>query len=814
MKKIILLLTLSSLPLFSLEFTQIKRTAFIRGERDAHLSIAVKNSSNAIVKKSVALFNGKRITIPEITPNKTIELKLPIESNLFSGEYKVNLTYNNTKKEFVYYIGPQLPDEYPIFLWGFKSNHKILQDMGFNSGIMYRCLEDTPSNWNRLDRAITDGFRYWGSFTTNGDKNLKVDYPVIKKDGKPAVRSVDASHPQVYARMLKLLKTYPLRIHPAVDGALLHSEIRPSGTRPSFTKYQINAWKKHSGKDIPAEVDERIAPHYRQLKNFPSNRVVPDNHHLLEYYKWFWKEGDGWNKLNSNLSFDIKQGANSKFRTFHDPIVRTPPIWGSGGNVDAVNHWTYAYPDPFRITSHIDSMFAMVQGNPRQEVFAMTQLISYRSRITNKKIKLENPPQWAKEFPKAEYISIPPDFLQEAIWTMFARPIKGILFHGEGSMLPRPINKKKLKNYFCTNKETQVAMKKVLTTVVKPLMPTVKQLGEESSKIAILHSFASTILAGRGSWGSGGWIDEVSLLLYRAGYNPKVVYEETILRDGLKDIKVLVMPHCDVLTTSIVKIIKEFQKNGGIVIGDENLCPAIVPQILLTEIGTTSDANKREIRVNKTVNALKKSLKPYVQLGSLTNNNSLIRFVRTWKNTKYYFVINDKREFGSYVGPWKAIKDKGAPNKGKLIIRKKAGVVYELSQGVKTKFTVNNQTTEIPLSFDTNDGRIFLVLDKEIAKISLELPQLVTPGKEFTIKAKILDTTGKPVPAVLPVKFSLTDSKKQSLDKGPYSCAKDGVFTYTSICPVNASGEFTFNITCLTSKLTNQGKVKIGKINQ
>lgn len=107
MKNIILLLTLISLPLFALEFTQKNRTSFIRGEKNAHISIAVKNPSNATVKKSIAFFNEKPISIPEIAPNKTIEIKVPIESNLFSGAYKVNLTYNNTKQEFTYYIGPQ-----------------------------------------------------------------------------------------------------------------------------------------------------------------------------------------------------------------------------------------------------------------------------------------------------------------------------------------------------------------------------------------------------------------------------------------------------------------------------------------------------------------------------------------------------------------------------------------------------------------------------------------------------------------------------------------------------------------------------------
>ena len=30
-------------------------------------------------------------------------------------------------------------------------------------------------------------------------------------------------------------------------------------------------------------------------------RVVPDDHPLLVYYRWFWRDGDGWNPLHSQV---------------------------------------------------------------------------------------------------------------------------------------------------------------------------------------------------------------------------------------------------------------------------------------------------------------------------------------------------------------------------------------------------------------------------------------------------------------------------------------------------------------------------------
>ena len=476
-----------------------------------------------------------------------------------------------------------------------------------------------------------------------------------------------------------------------------------------------------------------------------------------------------------------------------------------------MNHWTYAYPEPFRITSNIDEMFAMTEDDPARQVWAMTQIICYRYKLTDRKIFPAVVPGWAQKFPDAEFISIPPDNLREAIWTMISRPVKGILFHGQGSLMPMPVNRKSRKNYYCTNDGTREVMKQILTEVVQPLAPMLKRLEEKPREIAILQSFASNIFAGRGTWKTkGNWPIDLSLIMYYAKLNPRVIYEESIMQDGLKRIRILAMPHCDVLPAGVAEKIREFQRGGGIVIGDPYLCPAIVPQMTIPEFSRSGEAEKVDKRMRRSAVKLQRELRTFFTPRSSTDKPELLRFERVWKNTMYYFVVNDRREYGDYVGPWTRAMEKGLPNRGVLIVPGKAGAVYELSRGGKVPFVQRKGSIRIPVSFETNDGRILLPLERPIDRVVLELPRKIVPGEKFRIRGKILDASGEPAPALLPINFSMTDGEEHILDCGPYRCAADGVFDYETVCPLNAAREFRVKMIDRASGLAAEGIVKIG----
>ena len=799
------------MPLAAVELEPSTRYTFFRDEKDAFLEMRLKYDGGASAPAE-AVWRGRTIKLPRLSPGAEAVLRLPVETRLFPGSYTEKLSCGGREFPVTWRIGPQpRSDVLPIMLWGFKGDHRELQNLGFNGGIMYRSMRmDNPESFARLENAVCDGFRYYGAVSTSGDKELKKRFPCLRRDGTEVEDSVDASHPAVVRRMLKLCSENVLRSHPAAGGILINSEVRSTCTTPSFVPHQIKAWRKFSGRDVPAEVGDRVAPHFGKLENFPADRVVPDDHPLLEYYRWFWRTGDGWNDLNTRMAGALHKDAAPGFVCFHDPVVRTPPIWSSGGKVDAVNHWTYAYPEPFRITSHIDAMFAMTEDDPGRQVWAMTQIICYRYRLTDRRIVPAVVPEWAKKFPEAEFISIPPDSLREAIWTMISRPVRGILFHGQGSLVPLKIDPRRRKNYYCTNDETRKAMREMLTGVVQPLSPMLKLLGEPPREVAILHSFASSIFAGRGTWGKGGWPDDLSLMMYYAGFNPRVIYEESVLRDGLDGIKILAMPHCDVLPAGVAAKIREFQARGGIVIGDPHLCPAIRPQLTLEEFSRSGWAEAVGKRMLRHAARLRRELRRFLTPASATDNLELLRFERVWKDTSYYFVVNDRRGCGDYVGPWRRVLEKGLPNRGVLTIPGSATAVYELSRGGKVPFVRKNGRIKIRLSFETNDGRIFLPLEHPIDRVELELPPKIVPGEKFRIRGRILDASGKPVPALLPISFTLTDGQGRGLDCGPYRCAEGGVFDYATTCPLNAVGAFHVKLVDRASGLAAEGSVGIG----
>ena len=137
--------------------------------------------------------------------------------------------------------------------------------------------------------------------------------------------------------------------HPAFTSALLHSEVRGE-SQVSFHPIETSAYRQETGAEIPAEVVNKNGVQWQKLKDFPSNRVIADDDPILQYLSWFWRKGDGWNDMNTQLHEGLRQHvSHDRFWSFHDPAVRVPSIRGSGGKSDVLAHWTYSYPDPVRI---------------------------------------------------------------------------------------------------------------------------------------------------------------------------------------------------------------------------------------------------------------------------------------------------------------------------------------------------------------------------------------------------------------------------------------------------------------------------------
>ena len=125
----------------------------------------------------------------------------------------------------------------------------------------------------------------------------------------------------------------------------------------------------------------------------------------------------------------------------------------------------------------------------------MTQIIWYRSQ-TAPELPSDEAQRvaWEKEIPDAKFITIAPDHLREAFWSKISRPVQGIMYHGWGSLVPAEHG-----GYRHTNPETREALTQLIRDVVRPLGPTLLQVPDRSSDVAILESFAAQVFAGRGT---------------------------------------------------------------------------------------------------------------------------------------------------------------------------------------------------------------------------------------------------------------------------------------------------------------------------
>lgn len=804
----------------SVVFSADGRRAFIRNEKNANLKLNLFNDGSPEISNIVVsgLIDGKKIkdmTCGSLVGNGKVAFELPIETRLTPGKRPCKFKVDYQKEDrsyskelaFDYMIAPLVGDRMPIVMFGAINNpYGLFHQWGFTHGLRYmysgsftRQLKNRYELLNEMyrqfDSMLMDGFRAVDNFHVD---RFKDRFPRIGRDGKPYDRqNFDASNPEGCKLVEQIAEEAGTAFsgHPAVEGMLINSEVRDE-SRPSFTKCNADRWKKFSGRDVPDEVNGRNAPHWSGKKNFPIMRIIPDNDELYVFYKWWWREGDGWNPLHTLINRLYKKNLNRELWSFYDPAVRVPPVWGNGGEVDYLSHWTYAYPDPINIGANTSEMFAMAKGRPEQKIMNMTQLISYRSLTAPIGAKVKNPPAWTKEFPKASYITLAPDLMHEAVWVQISRKVSAIMFHGDEALFPE-----KDTYYTCTNDETRKVLKDFFVNVIRPLGPVLKRVPERPIKVAILESFASYVYAGRGTFGWYGWPFELNNALQWANLQPGVIYEEEILRDGFSEVDVLVMPHCDILTQSVYKKIVDFQRKGGIIVADNSVAPAIIPDITMLEVKRLrSEPLETKATLQSAGLKIRRELEPYFKPYVSATNPDIVTWVRSSGKADYLFAINDKRTFGDYYGQYGLVPEKGLPNIGSVTVSREAGEIYDLVKSSPVKFTVKDGKTTIPLDFKTNDGRLFLILPSAVGSIELTVPSNVEKGREFEFAATIRDASGEKIASIHPLEITVKCARGVKTDDSGFGAFENGVYSQKIVPPLNITpGDWTISVRDLAS---------------
>ncbi len=825
-----------------------ERTVFYRLEPNPAIRLDINNGTSQPVtqiKGAVTIANtSQNIALFAVQPNTKAPLPLLIDTTLRPGAYtaKVALTGlwkgqpRSLETEVPFDIVARPSPAMPVIMWG-HGDLERLTDIGFTHSLRYFNLQkdiwdakqpiDLGNNASVIGekRLINDMMRAGVELIISASpgrwfaKQLDQvpDFRRLDRGGNPlAVENAAVAHPDIqkfaYDTGATIRQTYGH--FPNFTSALIQTEVRDS-TQVSFTPFEVKAAEEAIGDKIPAAVASKNGVNYSNLPNFPLSRVIADDDPILKFYTWFWKDGDGWNPLHTQVHRGLKAQPDSAtgagqthpytakpFWTFFDPAVRAPSLWGSGGKVDVINQWTYSYPDPIKIGQAADELFAMAAGQPGQQVMKMTQIIWYRSATApNLPEKEEDRVQWEKDLPDAQFISISPTHLSEALWSKIARPVRGIMYHGWGSLFPSEHG-----GYRCTNHDTAPMLKKLVHDVIQPLGPMLLEIPDRQADIAILESFSAQMFAGRGTNGwSRSWEADMHLVLQWAGLQPAIVYDETIRRDDLKHYKILVLPYCDVLTESVVKAIAAFQKRGGIVVADEFLCPAILPDILLPAYRRTNIPHEDKAALQQLAADLSAQLEPFYQRAVFSSRQDIIPRLRRYGRTDYLFTINDQRTYGDYLGQHRLVMEQGLPTKA-TVTMPRSGYAYDL---VKHKLIASAKKGEpiiLEPDYAPGEGKLHMITDVKLDKIAaLVKPEKPSRGAPAHVFVWVCNQKDASPDAVIPIAVDIVDPEgRQAEFSGYYGAIAGNLKITLTFAPNDLPGKWTVNARCLASGNTTK----------
>ena len=841
----------------------VGRQAYVRAEKNATYAVAISNLTDALlsdvhIKAYQIARTGQRLasfekSIGGVREKSLIVGAIPVDPRLRPGAFSFLITVSgmgrsggfSQTKTLEATVGSTFSERMPVVMWGGRL--KGLSDVGFT----HLTETEVGYSWRKASGVELNAVAFLDDCVKSGVKLIKyevVTYPDGEKrekfyrrtrDGKnslynPKRPAEEVSNPRMLeqARWQATRNARLLGQHPGLGGLLAVSEARDHSF-PSFNT-EHKRYEEATGCAVPEGIRGRALDLKVSESRFPDG-LVPDDDPFYCYYDWFWRGGDGWPAYCSAIADVYRKEVNVPFFSFWDPAVRCPPMWCAVKGVDYLNQWCYAVPDPMNVAGPLEEMFAMAEGTPGQQVMMMTQLICYRRSVAPTNTVVDAVPRWYAKRPRAAFPTIPPDTLTESLWSMIAKPVKGIMFHGYGTIFETGSET----GYCYTNPETTKRLRNLLKGVVEPLGPVLLRLGRDASPVAVLESSTTALMGGPATY---GWSAPAITFLQRARLDPRVIYEDTIRRDGLKGIRVLYAPQLRFTTSAIIKAISDFQRSGGILIGDSEIVKALKPDILVpiasfnppildntesfgaSELARTGDVNRRQSTWNakaKMQQDAETLLKQLISRGFLptavSTSPEIVVYNRKWRDVPYLFALNDKRTFGDYVGAWGCTMEKGLPFEGKvsLTVESDGGAVYELSRGGEVAFNRKEGRIVVPLSFETNDGRMLAFLPQKIESVSLEVPDSIARGENLSVRFRIYDKAGDPVAALLPTEIRVYDARGNEIDGAGWTCSENGVAALE--VPLNMDdpdGAYTVWCRDRASGLTAMKKVYIGSIDE
>jgi hypothetical protein len=160
-----------------------------------------------------------------------------------------------------------------------------------------------------------------------------------------------------------------------------------------------------------------------------------------------------------------------------------------------------------------------------------------------------------------------------------------------------------------------------------------------------------------------------------------------------------------------------------------------------------------------------------------THDGEIIVRTRRYGETTYVFVVNDKREFGTYVGQHGLVMENGAPSSGTLTLSTDAANICDLNRSALVLPQRSEGKASWRVDLGPCDGRIFMITPRPLIQLKADVPDLAKVGNPVSVMIEVTNTKSVPVSAIIPLQVQIRDANGKPAEGSGFYGAKDGKLT-------------------------------------
>jgi hypothetical protein len=533
----------------------------------------------------------------------------------------------------------------------------------------------------------------------------------------------------------------------------------------------------------------------------PRDGLIPDDHPVARFLKWWWERGHGTSVLNAEMARIIKAG-KPDVMTWHDPY-RLAPVYHTHQGLDIISTWTYGHPDIKRLG--YTTVLEAAAKRDHQKVMQTITLYLYSRFVMSVERSTAQP--LADRAGRDAWFNAGPDFVREAMWLVLSQRPDLLGFYYPGASRPSSPNV----DPYVSSPETFDAIGEVCRSLVEPYGPTILQCRRLRPRVAVLNSATSLWFQGAPLWYS--YANEQILpycALLMMNHVPfDVLLDDDIAAGRLDDYEVLVIPRGDTLTRGVHERIVEFARTRKVIAN--KTMRAKVPGAAVTDFDFTFEravdgnllprgqgmtAEEHRSRMEAYADQLQPLLADRRGPADTESKRVLINTLESG-DLRYVFLVNDDRTYGPRFGAWKLQFETGLRQTAK--VRLTTSGVPALYDAIAKRLLGASATdgkAEFDVTLPAALGKIIAILPERIGRVGITTPPKIERGQPYPIGVSVLGVSGRPLRGALPVRVQITDPLGRENEFSRYAAIDGDTWTLPFLAAMNdPAGVWTIRVT-------------------